>query len=139
MEEKLKLETMPATVPIDGEVLEVEPSIDFTIRAGTTTILAMKTPSGLSDNEIQLLNRVSKLEKEIEELKKANEPHVIVLQEISREEAKQRIKELLDGLKEGEQIYPDEIANKLGIDFLRVMNILDELEKDERIEVVNSG
>lgn len=133
---KVKIQYMP--VPIAGGVLEGESGIDFRIPFGTI-VPDIKTPHKVSGNELQLINRVSKLEKEIEELKKANEPHVIVLQEISREEAKHRIIELLDGLNEGEQIYPDEIANKLSIDFLRIMDVLDELEKDKRIEVVNSG
>lgn len=134
----LKVKTQYTTVPVAGGVLEAELGINFNIPFGTA-IPYIETPQIVSGNELQLLSRVSKLEKEIEELKTTNEPQVIVLQEISREEAKQRVIGLLDNLRKEEQIYPDEIANKLSIDFLMVMDILDELEKDERIEVVNSG
>jgi len=120
-----------------GGVLGVEPYIDFSTTVGTAGPYTQILPA-VTANEIQLLDRVSKLEKEIDELKKANGPHVIVLQEISREEAKQRVIELLDSLK-GERIYPDEIADKLGIEFSMVMDILDELEKEEEIEIVDSG
>ncbi len=140
MTSDIEFKTLPATMPIDGGVLEIEPSIDFSIPIGTTvpTTTAIKTLHRLTDNEIFLNNRLLKLEKELEEIKKANEPRIIVLQEISREEAKKRIVRLINGLDKNEQIYPDEIADKLSIDFQIVMDVLAELEKNGKVEVINS-
>jgi len=120
-----------------GCVLEKERSEDFIILPGTAAqTIFQPTTFKLTDIDI-LRSEVSKLEKELDEIKRANKPHLIVLREISREDAKKEILGLLDNLK-GEQIYPSDIADKLSIDFLMVMDILDELEKEEEIEVVNS-
>jgi len=120
-----------------GGVLEKERSEDFIILPGTAAqTIFQPTTFKLTDIDI-LRSEVSKLEKELDEIKRANKPHIIVLREISREDAKKEILGLLDNLK-GEQIYPSDIADKLSIDFLMVMDILDELEKEEEIEVVNS-
>ncbi|ODS36330.1 hypothetical protein BEH94_04160 [Candidatus Altiarchaeales archaeon WOR_SM1_SCG] len=120
-----------------GGVLEKERSEDFIILPGTAAqTIFQPTTFKLTDIDI-LRSEVSKLEKELDEIKRANKPHLIVLREISREDAKKEILGLLDNLK-GEQIYPSDIADKLSIDFLMVMDILDELEKEEEIEVVNS-
>lgn len=122
-----------------GGVLPEDINEDFMIRPGTATqtIFPQGTTPKLADIDM-LHSEVSKLKKELDEIKKADKSHIIVLREISREDAKKEIVELLDNLK-GEQIYPSDMADKLSIDFLMVMDILDELEQEEEIEVVSSG
>lgn len=57
---------------------------------------------------------------------------VIIINDIPRDEAKEKIKELI---KQGD-IYPDEISEKLHIDFKLVMEIVEELIKEGKIAVV---
>lgn len=58
---------------------------------------------------------------------------VIVIEDMPRDVAKEKIKELI---KQSEApLYPDEISEKLRIDFELVMSITDELIKEGNIEV----
>jgi len=57
---------------------------------------------------------------------------VMIIEDIPRDEAKEKIKELI---KERD-IYPDEISEKLHIDFKLVMDIVEELIKEGKIAVV---
>lgn len=60
--------------------------------------------------------------------------NVSIIEDIPKEEAKERIKELIKQSENG--IYPDDISEKLHIDFKLVMEIVDELIKEEKIAVV---
>ncbi len=57
------------------------------------------------------------------------------IEDLKRRDDKQRIMSLINGLGKNERIYPDEIANKLKIDFQLVMQITDELEKGGKITI----
>ncbi len=61
-------------------------------------------------------------------------PKIIVVQEISKEDAKVRIKELFDK-HSNENIYPSEVAEKLHIDYDLVLEIVEDLLKEDEIEV----
>jgi len=57
---------------------------------------------------------------------------VVIINDIPRDEAKEKIKELI---KQGD-IYPDDISEKLHVDFKLVMEIVEELIKEGKIAVV---
>lgn len=87
-----------------------------------------------------LYQEISKNKERIRELEdeftKTNEVRskIIVVQEISKEDAKARIKELFDK-HSGENIYPSEVAEKLQIDYDLVLEIVEDLIKEDEIEV----
>lgn len=58
---------------------------------------------------------------------------IVVLETVTKEEAKEKIKELIR--QTDTNFYPDEIAEKLCIDFQLVMEIMNELIDEEEIEV----
>jgi len=59
-------------------------------------------------------------------------PQIVVREVVPREEAIEKIKEFI-GQTQGE-FYPDEIADKLHLDFQLVMDIVNELIENEMIE-----
>jgi hypothetical protein len=77
--------------------------------------------------------RIRELE---DEFTKTNEvkSKIIVVQEISKEDAKLRIKELFDK-HSNENIYPSEVAEKLHIDYDLVLEIVEDLLREDEIEV----
>lgn len=77
-------------------------------------------------------DRLSDLEKKIESF--STIPKVVVIEEISREEAKKRISECLNEIDE--KIYPSEIAERLHIDYDLCVEIIEELLKEGKIEIV---
>ena len=79
-----------------------------------------------------IFDRLSELEKKIESF--SSIPKVVVIEEISREEAKKRISECLNEIDE--KIYPSEIAERLHIDYDLCVEIIEELLKEGKIEIV---
>lgn len=77
-------------------------------------------------------DRLSDLEKKIESF--SSIPKVVVIEEISRGEAKKRISECLNEIDE--KIYPSEIAERLHIDYDLCVEIIEELLKEGKIEIV---
>lgn len=75
--------------------------------------------------------RLKSIEESIQEISPIRK--IVVLETVTREEAKERIEELIRQT-EGE-FYPDEIAEKLCIDFQLVMEIVNELIDEKEIEV----
>jgi len=74
--------------------------------------------------------RISALEYEIERLKKAAAPDVIVLQEVTYAEAKSMVEEYL---KNNKTAYISEIVDDLRLDLKTVHQIIEELEKENKI------
>jgi len=62
-------------------------------------------------------------------------PEVIVIQEVTENEARDMILKLLDEIGE-DIIYPDEISHKLRIDFDMVMKIIKDLKTEGTIEIM---
>jgi len=58
---------------------------------------------------------------------------MIVLKEIDKRTAKKEIIKYLEKRK-GEDVYPDEIMEELGIDIKNVFEVIEELRKEGRIE-----
>ena len=63
-----------------------------------------------------------------------SESPIIVIEEITKEEAKTRISECLSEINE--KIYPSEIAEKLHIDYDLCVEIIEELWDEGKIEIV---
>lgn len=79
-----------------------------------------------------IFDRLSDIEKNIESF--STIPKVVMIEEISREEAKKRISECLNEIDE--KIYPSEIAEQLHIDYELCVEIIEGLLKEGKIEIV---
>lgn len=76
---------------------------------------------------------MSEVEERIAELeKKTTKENVIVLRDLSREQAKNEIRELF---KKGQTLYYSDIVRNLGIDLGTVVSICDELRENGEIEI----
>ncbi len=89
----------------------------------------------LRNNIRDLQKRLSELEKSQKRLTREITPHTVVIEEISYDEARSRIKKFLSEFKE--EIYPDEISHRLGIEFQMVMKIIEELEREGEIDILD--
>jgi len=92
------------------------------------------------NNELRLENRtlaliVSDLAHRIETLEKKQEEDVIVLREITRDEAKGEIKYLFS---EGHTLYYSDVATKLRLDLELVVEICNELINEGEIGIADS-
>lgn len=76
-------------------------------------------------------NRLATIEESIKEFAPIRK--IVVLETVTKEEAKEKIKELIG--QTDIEFYPDEIAEKLCIDFQLVMEIINELIDEGKIEV----
>ncbi len=76
-------------------------------------------------------NRLATIEESIKEFAPIRK--IVVLETVTKEEAKEKIKELIG--QTDIEFYPDEIAEKLCIDFQLVMEIVNELIDEKEIEV----
>ena len=97
----------------------------------------MTVPGSLSpsnwDEVGQLKARISALEEKVEELETAiGVQEVIALRTIDRDTAKQEIRELFQG---AETLYFSDIARRLRLELPLVVEICQELIKEEEIEV----
>jgi len=79
-----------------------------------------------------IFDRLSGIEKRIESFSDIQK--VVVIEEISKDEAKKRISDCLCEIKE--KIYPSEIAERLHIDYDLCVEIIEELLKEGEIEIV---
>ncbi len=84
----------------------------------------------LKKNLNEVRDRIEAVESQISEL--AGEEKVIVLREITREEAKDEIKELFDA---GRVLYYSDIAGELRIDLELAVEICQELQNEGEIEI----
>jgi len=80
------------------------------------------------------ISRLKKKVRKIEELLTIT-PQVVVVEEISKEEAKRRIIQFLeDYMKIHERVYPSDVADALGLKYELVREIFDILEKEGKLE-----
>ncbi len=79
-----------------------------------------------------LQQRVTALEKEIEALRSSVVEEVILLRSITKEQAKEEIKNLFES---GETLYYSDIARRLKIDLPLVAEICQELQEEGEIKV----
>jgi len=89
----------------------------------------------LKNNIRDLQERLSELEQSQKRLTREIAPRTVVIEEISYEEARSRVKRFLSEFKE--EIYPDEISHQLGIEFQMVMKIIEELEREGEIDILD--
>ena len=78
-----------------------------------------------------IFDRLSELEKKFESFSPV--PKVVVIEEISKEEAKKRISECLN--ETDEKVYPSEIAERLHIDYDLCVEITEEFLKKGKIQI----
>ena len=95
-----------------------------------TVIYPMPIPFGFVREYMALQQKIEKLEKRIAELEAKEK--VIVLKEITREEAKEEIRQLFAS---GRTLYYSDIVIELKIDLETVVDICNELQKDKEISV----
>jgi chromosome segregation ATPase len=82
-----------------------------------------------------ILQRIELLEKRLKSLENAlPKEEVVVLREISKEEAE---KEILELFSKGQTLYYSDIAEQLGLDLKLVVEICNELQSRGEIEVVD--
>ena len=62
---------------------------------------------------------------------------VLIIEEISRNEARKQISDLLN--KIDKQIYPSEIAEQLHIDYDLCVEVIEELLEEEKIEIAEDS
>ena len=84
----------------------------------------------------QLENKVAVLEQEIEDIKRSlsdtGEEEVVVLRTISRDQARQEIREFFNS---GETLYFSDIARRLRIDLPLVVEICQELQEEGEVGI----
>ena len=100
------------------------------------SMLSVDYSTAALDRIATLEARVTALQKEVHALQKALEGdrEVVVLRTISREQAKQEIRELFAS---GETLYYSDIVQRLGLDIALVIDLCKELEAEG--EVVTLG
>ena len=87
-------------------------------------------PSRLVLRYLSLFDEINDLKQRVMELE--NREKVIVLREMTRDEAKQAIKAHFSN---GRTLYYSDIVKELGIDLETVVEICNELERDKEIAV----
>lgn len=80
------------------------------------------------------INELKRRVREIEKLLKIT-PKVIVIEEISKEEAKGMVMQFIENyMKDHEYVYPSDVADALGLKYELVREIFDILEKEGMIK-----
>ena len=83
----------------------------------------------------ELLQRIESLEERLKSLENAiPKERVVILREVSREEAE---KEILELFSQGQTLYYSDIAEQLGLDLKLVVETCNELQSRGEIEVVD--
>lgn len=129
-EKRAVLETYLAKVAekfLEKDQPAADPTID-SLRKGNRKLASENRE--LKKNLKDVTNRIEAVENQISEL--AGEEKVIVLREITREEAKDEIKELFDA---GRVLYYSDIADELRIDLELAVEICQELQNEGEIEI----
>jgi DNA invertase Pin-like site-specific DNA recombinase len=87
-------------------------------------------PSRLVLRYLSLFDEINDLKQRVMELE--NKEKVVVLREMTREEAKQAIRQLFSS---GRTLYYSDIVQELGIELETVVEICNELEQEKEIAV----
>lgn len=94
-----------------------------------------KTYESLTEKIEMIDDRLKTIEESIKELVPIRK--IIFVENLSKEDAKEKIKNFIKQIDAKTQFYPDDISEKLHIEFQLVMQIVDELINEEIIEVYN--
>jgi regulator of replication initiation timing len=117
-----KVRRIKGTMQVERVVI----TMPFTGSDPTDALYLMEENASLRGEIEQIKQKLSELEERIPEEK------VIVLREISREKAKEEIRQLFSS---GGTLYYSDIAEELRLDLELVVDICDELQKDEEIKI----
>lgn len=113
----------------DGGVL-YETKVGFDTFIPETSVQDIRTTDTRELAIIENREKISALEREIEKLKKATSPNVIILKEVTYEEAKSMVE---DYLKTNKTAYISEIVEDLRLDLELVHQIIEELKTENKI------
>lgn len=113
----------------DGGVL-YKTKVGFDTFIPETSVQDIRTIDTRELAIIENREKISALEEEIEKLKKATSPNVIILQEVTYEEAKSMVE---DYLKTNKTAYISEIVEDLRLDLELVHQIIEELKTENKI------
>jgi hypothetical protein len=95
------------------------------------------TNKALSDSKAELLQYIKSLEERINKIEDTlPEEEIIILREISKDEAKREISKLFS---KGKTLYYSDIAKQLGLNLKLVVEVCNELQKDKEIEVIDNS
>jgi len=144
---KRHLETLPKPKPLPQILDEMEDSIrvaaeaarraEGAARAAREAALAATKASAEGEKMAEeVLLRVESLEQRLKDVEESiSREAVVVIREISREEAKTEIERLF---KEGKVLYYSDIARQLRIDLEVVVDICEELSKEGKVRVADN-
>ncbi|MDP3061776.1 MAG: hypothetical protein Q8O40_00985 [Chloroflexota bacterium] len=126
------------TVNAEPSALQLSAQASFTF--GAVAFNVAQPLSFIAIGDPGLESRVQELEREVAELKTRleaqEEEEVIVLRDISREQAKDEIRVLF---KAGETLYYSDIVRRLGLDVSLVVELCDELESEGEVETLGDS
>lgn len=94
------------------------------------TVPVMPVPMGFVREYVSLERKLAQVEQRLAELEAKEK--VIVLKEITKEEAKEEIRQLFTS---GRTLYYSDIVQELQLDLETVVDICNELQKDKEISV----
>ena len=124
----------PLTEDEELSIDKTEFTKDFFIEKLTSSLL--QNMNNMIDEKFNVLyTQIERLTEQISDLKSQNsadEANIVYIKEISKEDAKAEIRNFF---KENEgDFYPSEISEELGIKYELVWEIINELEKEGKIE-----
>jgi DNA-binding MarR family transcriptional regulator len=137
-EEKLE-ESYSSTEP--QQVISIPPKQQYNIPTSTESIPSEMRIHQLNYEIAWMKNRIQELENQFSLLKEIiedplSEISIIDIREITIKEAKKIILEFYES-HDTQSIYPSEVADELGLDLETTAKAIDELLKEEKLEVVN--
>ena len=95
-------------------------------------------PGTLLDAYQARTDEINELKNEVAQLKKAIEPEPLQIREISDAKAKSEVRAFFKE-HDGEEIYPDDVAEVLNIDLMQAVRVCDALAKEGKIAPENRG
>ncbi|MGD2247038.1 MAG: hypothetical protein PVF58_01430 [Candidatus Methanofastidiosia archaeon] len=137
-EEKLE-ESYSSTEP--QQVISIPPKQQYNTPISTESIPSEMRIHQLNYEIAWMKNRIQELENQLSLLKEIiedplSEINIIDIREITIEEAKKIILEFYES-HDTQSIYPSEVADELGLDLKTTAKAIDELLKEEKLEVAN--
>lgn len=110
---------------------------EFRKAANQAAMKAEKASSRAIKASKEVLNRIESLEQRLKDIEESiPREAVVVIREISREEAKTEIERLF---AEGKTLYYSDIAKELRLDLELVVDICEELVKEEKVKVAENS
>jgi regulator of replication initiation timing len=119
------------------EVMQVTQAMQVTINMPSSTWGSAVNFLSMTAENISLRKEVEQIKQQLAELEeRMPKKKVIVLREISREQAKQEIQQLFSS---GRTLYYSDIAEELSLDLELVVDICRELEENREVRVDKSA